>query len=48
MIDLDALGKEENANWVWHGVQPFKPGYKLALVSLCAEGLTRVWFANSI
>ena len=38
MLDLDALGKEEKENWVWHGAQPLKPEYKLALVSLSRGG----------
>ena len=38
MLDLDALGKEENVNWVWHGAQALKPEYKLALVSLSRGG----------
>ena len=38
VLDLDALGKEENVNWVWHGAQPLKPDYKLALVSLSRGG----------
>ena len=38
MLDLDALGKAEKVNWVWHGAQPLKPEYKLALVSLSRGG----------
>ena len=38
VLDLDALGKEENVNWVWHGAQALKPEYKLALVSLSRGG----------
>ena len=38
VLDLDALGKEEKVNWVWHGAQPLKPEYKLALVSLSRGG----------
>ena len=38
VLDLDALGKEENVNWVWHGAQPLKPEYRLALVSLSRGG----------
>ena len=38
VLDLDALGKEEKENWVWHGAQALKPEYKLALVSLSRGG----------
>jgi prolyl oligopeptidase len=38
VLDLDALGKEENTNWVWHGAQTLKPEYKRALVSLSRGG----------
>jgi prolyl oligopeptidase len=38
VLDLDALGKEEKVNWVWHGAQALKPEYKLALVSLSRGG----------
>ena len=38
VLDLDALGKEENVNWVWQGAQALKPEYKLALVSLSPRG----------
>jgi prolyl oligopeptidase len=38
VLDLDALGKEEKVNWVWHGAEPLKPEYKLALVSLSRGG----------
>ncbi len=38
VIDLDALGKAENTNWVWHGAQVLKPEYKRALVSLSRGG----------
>ena len=27
VLDLDALGKEENVNWVWQGAQVLKPDY---------------------
>ena len=38
VLDLDALGKEEKVNWVWHGAEPLKPEYKLSLVSLSRGG----------
>ena len=38
VLDLDALAKEENVHWVWHGAQPLKPEYKLALISLSRGG----------
>ena len=38
MLDLDALGKEQQENWVWHGAQALKPDYRRALVSLSRGG----------
>jgi prolyl oligopeptidase len=38
VIDLDALAKAENENWVWHGVQCLKPGYQRCLISLSRGG----------
>jgi prolyl oligopeptidase len=38
VLDLDALGKEEKENWVWHGAQVLRPEYKLALISLSRGG----------
>ena len=38
MLDLDALGKQEKENWVWHGAQVLRPEYKLALISLSRGG----------
>ena len=38
VIDLDALGQTENANWVWHGAQALKPDYEICLVSLSKGG----------
>jgi prolyl oligopeptidase len=38
VLDLDALGKDEQTNWVWHGAQPLKPENRLALVSLSRGG----------
>ncbi len=38
VIDLDALGKAENENWVWHEGEPLPPDYTRALVSLSRGG----------
>ena len=38
VIDLDALAKAENENWVWHGVQCLKPDYQRCLISLSRGG----------
>lgn len=38
VLDLDALAREENVHWVWHGAQTLKPDHKLALVSLSRGG----------
>ena len=38
VIDLDALGKAEGENWVWHGADCLKPEYRLCLVSLSRGG----------
>ena len=38
VIDLDALGKTEGENWVWHGADCFKPEYKRCLVALSRGG----------
>jgi prolyl oligopeptidase len=38
VLDLDALGKAEKANWVWHGAQLLRPDDKRALVSLSRGG----------
>ena len=38
VIDLDALGKAEDENWVWHGADCLKPDYRLCLVSLSRGG----------
>jgi prolyl oligopeptidase len=38
LIDLDALAKAENENWVWARAQVLRPGYKRALVSLSRGG----------
>ena len=38
VLDLDALGKEDRENWVWHGRPVLRPEYKLALISLSRGG----------
>jgi prolyl oligopeptidase len=38
VIDLDALGKEEKENWVWHGASFLYPTYDRALISLSRGG----------
>ncbi len=38
VIDLDALNKAENAKWVWHGADCFKPEYKRCLIALSPGG----------
>ena len=38
VIDLDALGKAEGENWVWHGADCLKPDYTRCLVALSRGG----------
>src|SRR5206468_5018871 len=38
VIDLDALGREERENWVWHGADVLRPDHTRALVSLSRGG----------
>jgi prolyl oligopeptidase len=38
VIDLDALGKAEGENWVWHGADCLRPDYRRCLVSLSRGG----------
>lgn len=38
IIDLDALNKKENANWVWHGADCLKPDYQHCLIALSRGG----------
>jgi prolyl oligopeptidase len=38
ILDLDALSKSENSNWVWKGAQCLKPQDRLCLVSLSNGG----------
>ncbi len=37
-IDLDALGKAENRNWVWHDVRCLEPEQRLCLIALSDGG----------
>ena len=38
MLDLDALAKQENENWVWKGVAWLQPSYTRGLVQLSRGG----------
>ena len=38
ILDLDALSKAENENWVWKGANLLRPDYKRALVTLSRGG----------
>ena len=38
ILDLDALGKDENENWVWKGANLVRPDYKRALITLSRGG----------
>ncbi len=38
VIDVDALGKDEGVNWVWHGADCLKPEYRHCLISLSRGG----------
>jgi prolyl oligopeptidase len=38
ILDLDALGKAENENWVWKGANLLRPDYKRALITLSRGG----------
>ena len=38
LIDVDALGKTEGVNWVWHGSDCLKPDYRHCLVFLSRGG----------
>lgn len=38
ILDLDALGKAEDENWVWKGADLLRPDYKRALVTLSRGG----------
>jgi prolyl oligopeptidase len=38
VIDIDALGKAEGENWVWHGADCLKPDYMRCLVALSRGG----------
>ena len=38
VLDLDALGKTENENWVWKGASLLRPDYQRALITLSRGG----------
>ncbi len=38
LLDLDALGKAENENWVWKGANMLRPDYQHALITLSRGG----------
>jgi len=38
LLDLDALAKAEDENWVWHGVDCLHPDYQRCLISLSRGG----------
>jgi len=38
VLDLDALGKDENENWVWSGANCFGPDYRRCLIMLSRGG----------
>lgn len=38
LLDLDALAKEENENWVWQGVTELPPSFELGIVYLSRGG----------
>ncbi|MGH3535561.1 MAG: S9 family peptidase, partial [Pseudonocardiaceae bacterium] len=38
LLDVDALARDEEENWVFHGAQCLRPDYRWALVSLSRGG----------
>lgn len=38
LIDVDALAKSDDENWVWQGAQVLRPGFRRALVNLSRGG----------
>ena len=38
ILDIDALNKAENENWVWHGANCLRPAYDRCLVALSRGG----------
>jgi prolyl oligopeptidase len=38
LIDLDALAKIENENWIWHGADCLPPAYELCMADLSRGG----------
>ncbi|HZS19876.1 MAG TPA: S9 family peptidase, partial [Pseudonocardiaceae bacterium] len=38
LLDVDALARDEDENWVYHGAQCLRPDYRRALISLSRGG----------
>lgn len=38
LLDLDALGKKEDKNWVWHGSTCLRPDYRRCMLALSPGG----------
>lgn len=38
VLDIDALGKAEGKEWVYHGSQPLAPEYRYCLINLSPDG----------
>ena len=38
ILDIDALNKAENENWVWHGANCLRPAYERCLIALSRGG----------
>ena len=38
VLDIDALARDEDENWVWQGADVLRPGHRLALVQLSRGG----------
>src|ERR1044072_2985246 len=38
LLDVDALGRAENENWVWQGATALRPGYRRGLAELSRGG----------
>lgn len=38
VLDIDALGKAEGKDWVYHGSQPLAPDYRYCLIHLSPDG----------
>ena len=53
LLDIDALGKAEGENWVWHGADCLRPDYSRCLIALSRGGADadgaleqRYWLAH--